>query len=178
MSSRDHKCKKPEQYHYVAPNVYHAAYVAEFHDLDQVTLTRGVVLDVCSGSQSATHAMDMMGVSAIPMDARTRVDTGWGVVHNEHLELNAGFAHDPGVSAYDQIRNVSHARGVAMGRTNAVYVSIDCKPNIMHAQSQGLYRDSEGKPLPGTDGDLARECDDQLLGLFRFRSAWMMSERR
>ena len=168
MSSRDHKCKKPEQYHYVAPNVYHAAYVAEFHSLDQVTLTRGVVLDVCSGSQSATHAMDMMGVSAIPMDERTRVDTGWGVVHNEHLELNAGFAHDPGISAYDQIRDVCHARGVAMGRTNAVYVSIDCKPNIMQAQSQGLYRDSEGKPLPGTDGDLARECDDQLLDLFRF----------
>ena len=54
MSSRDHKCKKAEQYHYVAPNVYQAAYVAEFHNLDQVSLTRGVVMDVCAGSQSAT----------------------------------------------------------------------------------------------------------------------------
>ena len=55
-----------------------------------------------------------------------------------------------------------------MGRTNAVFVSIDCKPNIMQAQSQGLYRDSEGKPLPGTAGDLARECDDQLFDVFCF----------
>ena len=167
MSSRDHKRKRAEQYHFVAPNVYHAAYVAEFHSLDQVPLTRGVVLDVCSGSQSATHAMDMLGVSAIPMDARTRVDTGWGMVHNERLELNAGFAHDPGVSAYDQFREVCHAKGVAMGRTNAVYVSIDCKPNIMNAQAKGLYRDKRGRPLPGADGDLARDCDDQLLDFCR-----------
>ena len=167
MSSRDHKCKKAEQYHYVAPNVYLAAYVAEFHSLDQVSLTRGVVMDVCAGSQSATHAMEMMGVSAIPMDERTHVDTGWGTVHNEHVELNAGFAHDPGTSAYDQFREVCHAKGVAMGRTNAVYVSIDCKPNIMNAQAKGLYRDKKGRPLPGADGDLARACDDQLLDFLR-----------
>ena len=167
MSSRDHKCKKPEQYHYVAPNVYQSAYVAEFHSLDQVSLTRGVVMDVCAGSQSATHAMEMMGVSAIPMDERTRVDTGWGTVCNEHVELNAGFAHDPGTSAYDQFREVCHARGVAMGRTNAVYVSIDCKPNIMNAQAKGLYRDKKGRPLPGAAGDLARACDDQLLDFLR-----------
>jgi hypothetical protein len=68
MSTRDHKCKKAEQYHYVAPNAYQSVYVAEFHSLDQVSLTRGVVMDVCAGSQSATHAMEMMGVSAIPMD--------------------------------------------------------------------------------------------------------------
>ena len=111
--------------------------------------------------------MDMLGVSAMPMDARTRVDTGWGVVHNERLELNAGFAHDPGVSAYDQFREVCHAKGVAMGRTNAVYVSIDCKPNIMNAQAKGLYRDKRGRPLPGADGDPARDCDDQLLDFCR-----------
>ena len=67
--------------------------------MDQVALTRGVVADVCAGSQSATHAMDMMGVCSIPMDERTQVDTGWGVVRNEHLELNAGLptirAHRP-----------------------------------------------------------------------------------
>ena len=55
MSTRDLKSKKPEQYHFVAPNAYHAGYVAEFHDMDQVALTRGVVAGVCAGSQSATH---------------------------------------------------------------------------------------------------------------------------
>ena len=123
MSGRDHKYKKPEQYHYVAPNAYQATYVAEFHDMDQVALTRGVVADVCAGSQSATHAMDMMGVPSIPMDERTQVDTGWGMIRNERLELNAGFAHDPGTSAYKQMREVSHSRGVAMGRLNVVFIA-------------------------------------------------------
>ena len=63
MSSRDLKRKKKEQYRYVAPNAYQAGYVAEFHDADQVALTRRVVADVCAGSQSATHAMEMMGVA-------------------------------------------------------------------------------------------------------------------
>ena len=151
----------------VAPNAYQAGYVAEFHSLDQVALTRSVVADVCAGSQSATHAMEMLGVPSMPMDVRTPVDTGWGMIHNEHVELNAGFVHDPGTSAYEQMRGVCHARGVAVGRTNAVYVSIDCRPSIMDAQSKGKYRDKQGKPLPGADGDLARECDDQLLGVFR-----------
>ena len=101
------------------------------------------------------------------MDERTRVDTGWGAVHNEYVELNAGFAHDPGTSAYEQIRNVCHSRDLAMGRLNAIYVSIDCKPNIMDAQAKGKYRDKKGKPLPGPDGDLARACDDQLLDVLR-----------
>ena len=83
MSSRDLKSKKPEQYHYVAPNAYQAGYIAEFHSSDQVALTRGVVADVCESSQSATHAMAMLGVQSIPMDERTHVDTGWGMVHNE-----------------------------------------------------------------------------------------------
>ena len=52
----------------VASRTDHASYVAEFHDMDQVALTRAVVADVCAGSQSATHAMEMLGVSAIPMD--------------------------------------------------------------------------------------------------------------
>jgi hypothetical protein len=62
MSARDFKCKKKEQYHYVAPNAYQAACVAELRDADQVALTRGVVANVCTGSQSTTRAMDMMGV--------------------------------------------------------------------------------------------------------------------
>ena len=137
MSSRDLKSKKPEQYHYVAPNAYQAGYVAEFHSLDQVALTRGVVADVCAGSQSATHAMEMLGVSSMPMDERTHVDTGWGVIRNEHVELNAGFAHDPGTSAYEQMRGVCHSRDVAVGRLNAVYVSIDCKPNMHGVAGKG-----------------------------------------
>ena len=44
--------------------------------------------DICAGSPSATHAIDMMGVRSVPLDDRTEVDTGWGKVHNEHLELN------------------------------------------------------------------------------------------
>ena len=123
MSSRDLKSKKPEQYHYVAPNAYQAGYIAEFHSLDQVALTRGVVADVCAGSQSATHAMEMLGVQSIPMDERTHVDTGWGMIHNEYVELNAGFAHDPGTSAYEQMCDVCHSRGLAVGRLNAVYIS-------------------------------------------------------
>ena len=97
---------------------------------------------------------------------RLHVDTGWGMIYNERVELNAGFAHDPGTSAYEQMRGVCHARDVAVGRMNAVYVSIDCKPGIMESQAKGKYRDKQGKPLPGTDGDLARECDDQLLDVF------------
>ena len=82
MSSRDLKCKKKEQYHYVAPNAYQAGYVADYHDADQVALTRGVVADVCAGSQSATRAMEMMRVRSIPVDERPAVDTGWGMVHS------------------------------------------------------------------------------------------------
>ena len=61
---------------------------------------------------------------------------------------------------------VCHSRDVAVGRLNAVYISIDCKPNIMESQAKGKYRDKQGKPLPGADGDLARSCDDQLLAAF------------
>ena len=43
------------------------------------------------------------------MDERTHVDTGWGVIYNEYVELNAGFAHDPGTSAYEQMRGVCAA---------------------------------------------------------------------
>ena len=101
------------------------------------------------------------------MDERTHVDTGWGMVHNEYVELNAGFEDDPGTSAYEQVRNVCHSRGLAMDRLNAVCVSIDCKPNIMDAQAKGKYRDKKGRPLPGPDGDLARSCDEQLADVFR-----------
>ena len=168
MSCRYLQCKKPEQYHYAAPTAYQAGYIAEFHSLDQVALTRrGVAADVCAGSQSATHAMEMLGVSSMPMDERTHVDTGWGVIRNERVELNAGFSHDPGTSAYEQMPGVCHVRDVAVGRLNAVYVSIDCKPRSMESQAKGKYRDKQGKPLPGADGDLARECDDQLLDVFR-----------
>ena len=37
----------------------------------------------------------------------------------------------------------------------------------MESQAKGKYRDKQGKPLPGADGDLARSCDDQLLDVFR-----------
>ena len=111
--------------------------------------------------------MEMLGVQSIPMDERTHVDTGWGMIHNEHVELNAGFAHDPGTSAYEQMRGVCHSRDVAVRRLNAIYSSIDCKLNIMESQAKGKYRDKQGKPLPGADGDLARSCDDQLLDVFR-----------
>ena len=123
MSTRDLKSKKPEQYHFVAPNAYHAGYVAEFHDMDQVALTRGVVADVCAGSQSATHAMEMLGVESIPMDERTHVDTGWGMVHNEYVEPNAGFEDDPGTSAYEQVRNMCRSRGLAQWAVSMLSVS-------------------------------------------------------
>ena len=135
--------------------------------MDQVALTQGVVADVCAGSQSATHAMGMLGVRSIPIDERTHVDTGWGTVHNEYVELNVGFEDDPGTSAYEQMRDACHSRGLAVGRLNAAYISLDCKPNIMDAQAKGKYRDKKGKPLLGPDGDLARSCDDQLLDVFR-----------
>ena len=54
-----------------------------------------------------------------------------------------------------------------MGRLNATYVSLDCRPNCMESQAKGKYRDKQSKPLPGAGGDLARSCDDQLLGVFR-----------
>ena len=76
MSSRDAKCKKKEQYHYEAPNAYQASFIADHHDAEQVALTRAVVADICAGSQSATHAMGMMGVRSLPMDERPEVDTG------------------------------------------------------------------------------------------------------
>ena len=37
----------------------------------------------------------------------------------------------------------------------------------MESQAKGKYRDKQGRPLPGADGDLARSCDDQLLDAFR-----------
>ena len=77
VKTRGAKCKKPEQYHYVAPNAYQAAFVADHHDADQVALTCAIVADVCAGSQSATHAMGMIRVRSVPLDERTEVDTGW-----------------------------------------------------------------------------------------------------
>ena len=54
-----------------------------------------------------------------------------------------------------------------MGRLNAVYVSLDCKPSTMDAQAKGKYRGKTCKPLPGPGGDLARSCDEQLADVFR-----------
>ena len=148
MSGIDLKCKKKDQYHYVAPNAYQAEYVAENHDADLVSLTRAVVADVCAGSQSATRAMEMMGVRSLPtMNERPAVDTGWGTVHNGRLELNAGFADDPGASAYDQMRSTCHSKGIVAGRLNALFFSIDCRPNCMGAQAKSKYRDEHNAPL-------------------------------
>ena len=62
--------------------------MADHHDAEQVALMCVAMADICAGSPSATHAIDMMGVRSVPLDDRTEVDTGWGKVHNEHLELN------------------------------------------------------------------------------------------
>ena len=88
------------------------------------------------------------------------------MIRNEHLELNAGFADDPGTSAYEQMRGICHSKGVAVGRLNALFVLLDYRPNCMEAQAKGKYRDKQNKPLPGVDGDLARSCDEQLLDVF------------
>ena len=140
MSTRDAKCKKSEQYYYVAPNAYQAAIVADRHDAEQVALTRAAVADVCAGSQSVTHAMGMMGIRSVPLDERTEVDTGWGKVHNEHLELNLGFKSDPGTSACEQLREVYHSKGIALGRLTALFFSLDCKPNCMESRKRLLRR--------------------------------------
>ena len=166
MSTRDIKCKKLEQYHYMAPNAYQAAFVADHHDAEQVALARVAVADIYAGSQLVTHAMDMMGVRSVPLDDRTEVDTGWGKVHNEHLELNQGFAGDPGTSAYEQLRDVYHSKGIVLGRVAALFFSLDCKPNCMESRKTNKYRDEHHAPLPGADGDLVRSGDEQLLGAF------------
>jgi hypothetical protein len=100
------------------------------------------------------------------MDERTAVDTGWGVVHNEHLELSAGFTGDPGSSAYEQLRGICHSKDVAVGRLNALFFSLDCKANCMESQAKSKYRDEHNAPLSGAAGDLARSCDEQLLDAF------------
>ena len=166
MSSRDAKCKKKEQCHYGAPNAYQASFIADHHDAEQVALTCAVMADICAGSQSATHAMGMMGVRSLPMDERPEVDTGWGMVHNDYLELNLGFAGDPGTSAFEQMRNVCHSKVIATGRLRALFFSLDCKPNCMESRKQSKYRDEHHAPLPGVAGDLARSCDEQLLDAF------------
>ena len=53
-----------------------------------------------------------------------------------------------------------------MGRLNALFVSLDCRPNCMESQKRGKCRDKQNKPLPGVAGDLARSCDEQLLDVF------------
>ena len=64
------------------------------------------------------------------------------------------------------VAEVCHARDVAVGRLNAILVSLDCKSNCMESNAKGNYRDEQNKPLPGADGDLARSCDEQLLDVF------------
>ena len=78
--------------------------------------------------------MGMMGVRSVPLDDRMEVDTGWGKVHNEHLELNQGFEGDPGTSAYVQLRGVYHSKSIALERVAALFFSLDCKPNCMESQ--------------------------------------------
>ena len=166
MSTRDAKCKKKKQYHYVAPNAYQAAFVADHYDAEQVAPTRAAVVDVCAGPQSATYAMDMMGIRSVPLDERTEVDTGWGKVRNERLELNLGFEGDPDTSTYEHMRDMYHAKGVALGRLTALFFSPNCKPNCMESRKTNKYRDKQHAPLPGVDGDLARSGDEQLLDTF------------
>ena len=136
----------------MAPNAHHVSFVADHHDADQVALTRAVVADICAGSQSATHAMGMMGVRSLPMDERPEVDTGWGMVRNDHLELNLGFAGDPGTSAYEQMRNVCHSKAIATGRLTALFFSLDCKPNCMESRKKCTHRDKHNAPLPCVAG--------------------------
>ena len=100
------------------------------------------------------------------MDEWTAVDTGWGMVHNDHPEPNAGFTGDPGTSAYEQLRRICHSKGVATGRLSALFFSFDCKPTCMESQTKSKYRDEHSAPLPGAAGDLARSCDEQLLDAF------------
>ena len=69
------------------------------------------------------------------------MDTGWGCVHNEHLELNQGFERDAGTSAYAQLRNAYHSKGTALGRVSALFFSIDCTPNCMESRKMLKYRD-------------------------------------
>ena len=100
------------------------------------------------------------------MDERPAVDTGWEMIYNEHLELNAGFAGDPGTSAYEQLHCICHSKYVATGRLNALFFSPDYKPNCTESQAKSKYRDEHNAPLPGAAGDLARSCDEQLLDAF------------
>ena len=89
-----------------------------------------------------------------------------GTVYNEQLELNAGFADDPGTPAYEQMRSICHSKDTAMGRLNALLFLLDCRPNCMESQAKSKYRDEHNAPLPGAAGDLARSCDEQLLDAF------------
>ena len=63
----------------MAPNAYQAAHIADHHDAEHVALSLASVAGICAESQSATHAMSMLGVSSVPLDDRTEVDTGWGL---------------------------------------------------------------------------------------------------
>ena len=56
--------------------------------------------------------------------------------------------------------------GCCHGRLNALFFSLDCKPNCKESQAKSKYRDDHNAPLPGAAGDLSRSCDEQLLDAF------------
>ena len=152
----------------MAPNAYQAAFVADHHDAEHVVLTRVVVADICAGSQSATHAMGMLGVWASllgPLMAARR------------------STRDGGPCATSTLSSIKVSRGVRRRQPTSSCVTcitrrasrwdlsqrsflLDCKPNCMESRKKNKYRDEHHTPLPGAEGDLARSCDEQLLDAF------------
>ena len=150
----------------MAPNAYQAGFVADHHDAEQVALTRAVVVGICAESQSATHAMGMMGIRSLPMDERPEVNTGWGMFTT--ITSNSIWA----LQAIRERRPTSRCAACATrrllqkGRLTALFFSLDCRPNCMEARAKPKYRDEHHAPLPGAAGDLARSCDEQFLDAF------------
>ena len=86
-------------------------------------------------------------------------------MRNEHLELNQGFAGGPETSACEQLRDVYHSKDVALGPVAALFLA-RLQAQLHGEPQKNKYRDEHHTPLPGTEGDLAQSCDEQLLDVF------------
>ena len=64
------------------------------------------------------------------------------------------------------VRSALHSNCISMSRVSMVTLSSDCATNCTSAASD--HRDDSGRPLPGSDGDTARNADKVAISTLKF----------
>ena len=151
-----------EHLHYLDPQPQLALIIADHANTTEQQRARMVNVDICAGSQSQRRGNALVNIRTESFDERTSVTAAGGrVVTNNYIDASSD---DP--SMYDVVRSALHSQQVAMSRVNVVTLSSDCATNCTSAASDS--RDARGRPLPGTEGNVARTAGKVVLSTLRF----------